>query len=411
MSTDGQSDQNDSSTSTTSSTSTDSISGSSGSDSMSGSSGSDSTTTSSNWTPLYIPVAQPSVYAYPGEPLAPDAMRVTIAASGMGNQVRRTQAACSIFVELGNGDSFVFDLGIGSLVNYASMMIPYSRMTKLFFSHLHMDHMNDLPGLFAFGPSGGRYQPLRIWGPSGQTPELGLRHCINGLYEFCRWHTTSFATAQPIDGSYQTQVNELDYRLNPGVAYEENGVKITHWPALHVIDGAISYRLDWNGLSFVWSGDTEPNHFFVRHAAGADLIMHETFPTLSRWNEIFPDTQSAYFGNLSTSHTSALCFGKVMSLTNPRMAVTNHCIVDNQELTSLIEDVRINWKGPYQIGSDFMVFTVTKDQITARRQAINDQSWGANTGTATTSSAPLDSSNFRSPAIFDANLKDCSPSR
>lgn len=380
------------------------------------SSSSDSSTSSSTSSPpqvfpLQTNIAQPSVYAYPGELLGADEMRITIAASGMGNLVRRTQAACSIFVELGNGDSFVFDLGIGSLVNYNSMMIPFSRMTKLFFSHLHMDHMNDLPGLYTFGPSGGRYTPLQIWGPSGQTPELGIKYSIDGLKKFCHWHTISFATAQPIDQSYEIELTELDYRKNPGVAYQENGVTITHWPALHVIDGAISYRLDWNGLSFVWSGDTEPNHFFVEHAAGADLIMHETFPTLQRFEQIWPDTTQSYFGNLSTSHTSALCYGKVLSLTNPRMAVTNHCVVDDQEVTGIVQDIRKNWNGPYQIGSDFMTFTVSKDKITARKAAINEQTWGSNVGQANSTSPPLNSDDYRSPAIFDNNIKNCQPGR
>ncbi|WP_413207479.1 guanitoxin biosynthesis MBL fold metallo-hydrolase GntH [Rhodospirillum sp. A1_3_36] len=394
-----------STTSSTTNSTTNSTTGATSSTSSSSSSGSSPAYT--GVTPLATEIAQPAVYKYPGEALGPDEMRVTLAGSGMGNMVRRTQADCSIFVELGNGDSFVFDLGIGSLVNYQTMMIPFSRMTNIFISHLHMDHMNDLPGLYAFGPSGGRYQPLRVFGPSGQTPDLGLRHSIEGMKQFCRWHTTSFATAQAIDGSYDIEVNELDFRANPGIAYQENGVTITHWPALHVIDGAISYRLDWNGLSFVWSGDTEPNHFLVKHAAGADILVHETFPTLRRWDTVFPGTTQGYLGNLSTSHTSALCYGKVLSLTKPRMAVTNHCVSDDQEWTDIVTDIRVNWPGPYQLGSDFMVFNVSKDAIVTRKAAINDQSWGSNIGQATSSTAPLNSADFRSPAIFDAALTDC----
>lgn len=382
---------------------TNTTSSSSSSDSSSSSSSTDSVTV------LQSQVAQPNLYAYPGEALGPNEMRVTIAGSGMGNLVRRSQAACSIFIELGNGESFVFDLGAGSFVNYQTMMIPMSRMTKVFFSHLHMDHMNDLPMLYAFGPSGGRYEPLRLWGPSGQTPALGLNACVEGLKQFCHWHTTSFAAVQPIDGSYDIQVNQLDYRVNGGTAYDENGVKITHWPALHVIDGAISYRLDWNGLSFVWSGDTEPNQFFVENAQNADLIMHETFPTLMRFEQVYPNTVQSYQGTLSTAHTSALCYGKVLSLTNPRFAVTNHCVVDDQEITSIIEDIRVNWKGPYQIGMDFMVFTISKDNISVRKAAINEQSWGANVQSPSTSSAPLNSDDYRSPEIFDRAITDCSP--
>ena len=30
--------------------------------------------------------------------------------------------------------------------------------------------------------------------------------------------------------------------------YEENGVTIRSFPAIHAIDGSVSYSLEWNGL-------------------------------------------------------------------------------------------------------------------------------------------------------------------
>ena len=49
-------------------------------------------------------------FMYPGEPVPKDEMRVTIFGSGYG-YVRGDQADQSFYVELGNGDTFVFDLG------------------------------------------------------------------------------------------------------------------------------------------------------------------------------------------------------------------------------------------------------------------------------------------------------------
>lgn len=352
-------------------------------------------------------IAQPDVYFYPGEFLDPNEMRISILGSGMGNLVRRTQAACSIFVELGNGDAFVFDMGFGTLVNYNTLMVPFSRMDKVFISHLHMDHMTDLTGLYAFGPSGGRFTPLRVWGPSGPEPTLGLRQSIEGMKGFTKWHVVSFAAAQPVDQSYAVEINELDYRKNPGVAYEANGVRIIHWPALHTIDGAISYRLDWNGLSFVWSGDTTPNQYLVKNAAGADLIMHATFPTLQRYVTVRPGTGSAWAGNLETSHTSARCLGKILALTQPSLGVTNHCVVDEQEYTAFIDGIRENWVGPYQIGVDFMVFNVSKDQIRVRKAAINERSWGAYTDEPQSTEPALNRDAYVSPALWSGQLSDC----
>jgi ribonuclease Z len=41
------------------------------------------------------------------------------------------------------------------------------------------------------------------------------------------------------------------------------------------MDAAISCRLDWNDLSVVWNGDTQPNHFVVENAKGVDPLIHE----------------------------------------------------------------------------------------------------------------------------------------
>ena len=59
-------------------------------------------------------------FMYPGEPVPEDEMRVTIFGSGYG-YVRGDQADQSIYVELGNGDTFMFDMGEGAEANYMTM--------------------------------------------------------------------------------------------------------------------------------------------------------------------------------------------------------------------------------------------------------------------------------------------------
>jgi len=65
------------------------------------------------------------------------------------------------------------DIGSGSMANLAALMIPYEYLDKVFLTHLHSDHMGDLDGLWAGGWTAGRPNALRVWGPSGMTPELG----------------------------------------------------------------------------------------------------------------------------------------------------------------------------------------------------------------------------------------------
>ena len=72
-------------------------------------------------------------------------LRVTVLGSGNPWNTR-AQASASILVEVGNAerDLLVFDLGSGSLANYASLKLPVNALNKVFLTHLHADHMGDL---------------------------------------------------------------------------------------------------------------------------------------------------------------------------------------------------------------------------------------------------------------------------
>ena len=72
-------------------------------------------------------------------------------------------------------------------------------------------------------------------------------------------------------------VTEFDYRGENAVIYEENDVTIRSFPAIHGIDGSVSFALEWNDLKFVFGSDTYPNKWFQDHAKDADLAIHECF--------------------------------------------------------------------------------------------------------------------------------------
>ena len=360
-------------------------------------------------------VAQPSLFYYPGEELAADEIRVSVMGSGWGSAVRRRQAACSLFIELGNGDSFVWDLGLGSLINYNTMQVPYSRMDKVFLTHLHADHSTDVIPLYCFGPAGGdRFTPLRVWGPSGDRPELGIKYMMEtGLKAFTNWHVTSFRTvvpgSSPTTGAYGLDVTELDYRKSGGIAYRENGVTIKHWPALHTINGAIGYRLEWNDMSVVWSGDTNPSHIFVENnKQGADLMFHETAPISNRIVATGVPKQLAD-AIVNSSHTPARALGKIFALTKPNLGVTVHSAVDPQEISTYLDEVRVHWKGPYQlVAEDLMVFNIVKGKkmITIRQAAVNERAWNVTIAKPSSTSATLSPSDYRSASLWANELKD-----
>jgi ribonuclease Z len=313
-------------------------------------------------------------------------MRITFLGSNIPNQLRRSQQMMSIFVEVGNAagepDQFVFDCGSGVCANYNAMGISLGRMNKIFLTHLHGDHISDLVHIYCFGAVADRKSPLFIWGPgpsgvkSPRPPcrlyDDGVKAFCKNLREACRWHSesqsfisTSYTSYQPptkkswglpckpvpvsddpSDDGYAMIPIELDWtkygkEKGDNVAYHnrDTGVKITHFPVIHCRKGSIGYKLEWNGLSMIFTGDTKPEYLSVRQAAGVNVFIHEINPPAEVWafknmglyeppKPGWPgekDFQSGVdFAKMvqNSSHTPQGAFGYLLSRINPRPQLT-----------------------------------------------------------------------------------------
>ncbi|MDH3226537.1 MAG: MBL fold metallo-hydrolase [Thermoleophilia bacterium] len=311
---------------------------------------------------------------YPGtEQLGPSEMRVTALGTGMPN-LRPSQMSCSYAVELGNGDVFLFDLGTGSMSRFPALGLSYERANKLFLTHLHTDHMGDFLAWYVGGWIEGRQRGVRVWGPSGTSPELGTKHCIEHLIEGARWDIVSRHGRLPAS-SVEIEVNEFDYTQDNEIVYDENGVVVRSWPAVHFIDGPISYSLEWEGLKLVVGGDTAPNKWYVEHAKGADLIIHECFITIDVLAEKFgfPMWRAIEVG--ARGHTSPLACGVVFREVAPRHAIAYHFFNDHMTAPKVLEGLRANYDGGLSLAKDLMVWNVTKDQIIERFLIPNPDTW------------------------------------
>jgi ribonuclease Z len=311
---------------------------------------------------------------YPNtEDLRPDEMRVIACGTGMPT-TRASQAAACFLVELGNGDKFLFDIGSGSAERISSLQIPYNYLDKIFIGHLHGDHFGAIGEMFIGGAIMGRTRPLRIWGPSGQVPELGTAYAIDKMEEMYTWDVAGRAGQVDMRG-FQTEVTEFDYKSVNQVVYQEDGVTIRSFPAIHSIDGPVSYSLEWNGLKFVFGSDTYPNMWFAEHAQDADLAVHECFiavPDLVNRMRFTPE-QALQVG--TQIHTAPEAFGKVMSHIRPRMAVAYHFFKDWDTTGQVYERIRKTYDGPLSLAEDFMVWNVTKDEIRVRMAMVEEATW------------------------------------
>jgi len=270
-------------------------------------------------------------YVPNSEALGPDEMRIVACGTGMPT-ARPKQAASCWLVELGNGDKFIFDLGTGSAERISAMQIPYNYLDKVFLSHLHTDHFGDIMAMFVGGALMGRQKPLQVWGPTGDTPERGTKSAIDHVRKALTWDLDGRKGLTDPRG-YYIEAHEFEYEQVNQVVYEENGVTIRSWPAIHALNGAVSFSLEWN---------------------------------------VTPQSALAVGTQI---HTAPEAFGKVMSMIEPRMAVAYHFFKDFDTAGDILTRIRTTYDGPLSLAEDYMVWNVTKDDIRVRLAIIDEDVW------------------------------------
>jgi ribonuclease Z len=310
----------------------------------------------------------------PGEEAIEDGeLRVTVLGSG-NPWPTRAQASASILVEVGNPerDILVFDLGTGSLINYASLKLAVNQINKVFTTHLHADHMGDILTLSGSYSKVGRADgPVYVWGPSGTEPRLGTKHFCEAIQEALAWdEEAQRGTGNP--ESMKVVGSEFDYSKTQ-VIYDQNGVKVTAFPVVHCISGAVGYRLDFGGLSFAFSGDARPCWPLVKACEGVDVLLHECFPPAAVLAAASGLSIERATIALNAIHTSPKGAGKVFSLVKPRLAGLTHTLLSPQVVAIIFNELGEVYQGPVLQCQDLTIINITKEAIVSRQAKVQDQ--------------------------------------
>lgn len=309
------------------------------------------------------------VYLPGSEGLSEGQVRVTVLGSG-DPWIRRSQASGSLLIEVGNAekDFFFFDLGSGSLANFTSMMLPVEATTKVFLSHLHADHVGDIPGLLGSFAKAGRVDPVEIWGGGSEDPALGLASFVENMNRAMAWDTASIRGVRPTSGC-EGIAHEIPFD-RPEAIYDSNGVVISCFPAIHGLSGAVGYMLTYAGRKVVFSGDTRPCRHVVDAGAGADLFIHECFQSPAVFAKATGLPMETALNITKLAHTIPVQAGKIFDMTGPRMGALWHLDV-TPGVDRVFDELGENYDGAVTVSQDLTVFDVTEAAVTARQAQAN----------------------------------------
>jgi ribonuclease Z len=255
-------------------------------------------------------------------------------------------------------ERLLFDIGRGVPTAMSRMGIVPADVTKVFLTHLHSDHVIDLPELYLYPwASQGRTTPFEVWGPDGTK---AMMQNLQKAFAF------DIRIRRDVDEKFPGNgIKVIATDIREGLVHQANGVKVIAFLVDHgPVKPAFGYRVEYRERSVVLSDDTRPSENLVKFAKNADLLIHEV-GARSKQDLIFSGPLDERLPNSSATrrqakaildhHTDPQEAGTVFGKVKPKLAVFSHY---PGGAASILPLVRQTYAGPVEFGEDGMTIEV-----------------------------------------------------
>ena len=256
-----------------------------------------------------------------------------------GPALNRDRASASYLLWVGSQAKVLVDLGGGSHLRYAQSGAKFADLSLIAVSHLHPDHISDLPS-FLWSTRNSRGGSLVIAGPSGNEVAPSFSTFLDRLFDP---KEGAFQVLGPVmadppgnQGVIRLDPREVDVtKTEPTTVFDADGMTVQAFRIPHGNLPTLSYRVRTRDMSVVFSSDqngTDPK--FVDFAKGANvLIMH--LATNMKGNPL---------------HASPAVVGKIAQAAGVKRLIVSH--LGPFDLDPAIAELKQSYKGPLSIGAD-----------------------------------------------------------
>jgi ribonuclease BN (tRNA processing enzyme) len=172
---------------------------------------------------------------------------------------------------------FAVDFGTSSLIALAQQGIEHNSIDAIVLTHLHGDHCGGVPFLLMDAMLGAkRTRPLIVAGP--RDLQRRMAEIREALFPGSRVMTPKFALTW--------------LEMEPGRSHQVLDLLVTPQPARHTAEtNPTAVRVEVGGKVVSYTGDTEWTDEVAKVAAGADLLIAESYyyEKPIKWHLNYPD--------------------------------------------------------------------------------------------------------------------------
>jgi ribonuclease BN (tRNA processing enzyme) len=292
----------------------------------------------------------------------------------------RASSGFLIFVE--GQPRILMDMGGGTFKNPAKSGVNIANLDHFLLTHLHQDHTAEMSAMvktvfFHNRTAGGltRSAPFKFYGPAANGVDFpsaltggesidqypGSVEYVENHYNIktgMERYLNVFAPAIKA-GKFVREATDLPSDFNSDVMttlFEDpDGLTVKSIAVNHGPVPAVAYRIEYQGHSIVWSGDTtSKTGNMAKIAAGADILIYDT--------AIMDDAppEGTVFRLL---HTSPARMAEVTVLANPKKLVLSHItpVTENRldEVKQVVKDA--GYEGKIKFAKDLKVYNTSED--------------------------------------------------
>lgn len=271
------------------------------------------------------------------------------------------RASSSYLIWLEGRPAIVVDMGEGSAINFARAGASPRDVDTILLSHLHPDHVSDLPGFLWSAQVIDRARPLMIIGPTGNEYFPDTKTFMRRLFGA----GGAFPVMQGLlsnNAAFHLDIKTIETKTVRSITVlKRDSIEISAYPVMHGHAPSLAYRIDRLGLRIVFAGDQNGlDSGFASFARNADiLVLHTALSPLAEKHPFakvigLPD----HLGKLAAdANAKKVILSHLMALPANDASAADFSLANPD---ALLKSVREVYRGELSLASDLDCFSVTR---------------------------------------------------